>query len=199
MINLFINPYEEKRPERKAELEFCMDNNMANGHIGKIYQLDGRPTFQDFFNYINSVTTDNDVNIITNLDIYFDDTIKLAEQIKSNECYALSRWDVTSITPFTILMYDQAGSQDTWIFRGKVRDGMYADYPCGKMGCDNRLAHELQHVAKYMTINPCRDIRCIHYHLSQQKNYDTQIRNKNTVVQPPYAFVKATHLPTQVV
>lgn len=191
MINLFINPYEEKDPERRAELDYCIGQNYANGIIGKVYELDGRPTYQDFFNKINEHTIPEDVNVIANLDIFFDSTLINAAVIHESECFALSRWDVTSMNPTSIKMYQQAGSQDAWIFKGHIRPIHFSGFPIGKLGCDNRLAHELQQ-AKYRVLNPCKSIRAIHYHLSGKHNYNP--RNTNDIVAGPYAFVRACFL-----
>ena len=109
MVNLFINYYRDKNPERANELMVCFLKNGLCKNIDHAFvfvddtipnQRDrnqltyvyfGRPTFEDFFFYINTVTNEDDINIIANTDIYFDDeNIELIKNnIGSNECYAL--------------------------------------------------------------------------------------------------------------
>lgn len=194
-VNLFINPYTDSRPERQKELTYSQRINAANEYITMIYELPGRATYRDFFDKINTVSGPRDINIIANLDIFFDETLKLAEALRPHEVFALSRWDVTSENPFNIKRYEEPGSQDVWMFRGPItRQIKYCDFPIGRMGCDNRIAHEFQQ-AGYLVLNPSKSIRCIHYHVSEQRNYDRAVRNADTVVPPPYAFVKSIFLP----
>ena len=73
MINLFTSYYKDKNEERQKEIDFCLDKNISNGFIDKIYILSEtddapftsdklkiiphkRPTFKDFFNVINEFT-----------------------------------------------------------------------------------------------------------------------------------------------
>lgn len=135
-VNLFINPYTDSRPERQKELTYSQRINAANEYITMIYELPGRATYRDFFDKINTVSGPRDINIIANLDIFFDETLKLAEALRPHEVFALSRWDVTSENPFNIKRYEEPGSQDVWMFRGPItRQIKYCDFPIGKMGC----------------------------------------------------------------
>jgi hypothetical protein len=193
MINLFINPYIHNNSERQKELDFCMKQNRENRFIDRIYEIYGRPSYRDYFKKINEVTTEDDINIIANADIFFDETIIFAENMRHNNCYLLSRWDIKSIKPFEAHVYNQPGSQDVWMFRGKVRDIKYCDFPLGKMGCDNRIAREL-HVAGYALVNCAYTIRSYHYHLTEIRTYDQSIRNAQTVVPPPYQYVSLSAL-----
>ena len=207
---LYTSFYNDKNPVRQNELSTCMQNNIQNEFIDKIYVVieepienfpilfnekvvaipsDKRPTYQFFFDLINSNCTGNDISIIANTDIYFDESIKGFDVINfTNACLALSRWDLLSNG--SIKFYDHKDSQDTWIFKGKVRPIEYADFNLGKRGCDNRIAYELNK-AGYAVYNPSRTIRTIHSHNSNVRNYPAPGIDD---VQPPYLVLEPTDL-----
>lgn len=168
MFRLFYNYYEDKNLNRKLEIDYCLYKNLQNKNINTVViESQKHLTFDYFFNLINKITNDEDINIICNSDIYLDDTIILTEKIKENECYALSRWDVhPNGTP---IFFDRRDSQDTWIFKGKVKK-VIADFTLGKRGCDNRLAYELRR-AGYRVTNPSKTIKTYHVHNSNIRSY----------------------------
>jgi hypothetical protein len=93
-INLFINYYKESNSNRLKELCFCINKNLQNNLLNVIIlNSDNRIKFSDFFNIINKYTNNNDINIISNLDIYFDDSISLVNNMNINEAFVLCRWD----------------------------------------------------------------------------------------------------------
>jgi len=73
--------------------------------------------------------------------------------------------------------------QDCWVIRGQPRSGMWLDFSPGRLGCDNRLAYELQSRG-YVILDPHLTVRILHYHGSA---YGTQNRGGD-VVPPPYAY-----------
>ena len=172
-MNLFITLYDEKDKDRLGELMECYAKNKANPFIKKIFilneglelmhepqlRVNGRTTYSSIFSYINSVSYKQDVNIIANSDIYFDETIELAKYIKPNECYALCRQEMPQNY--------KGGSQDVWIFRGRIRPTLKANFPIGFPGCDNRLAFVIDK-AGYEVKNPCEQILCWHNHKSEE-------------------------------
>ena len=85
MINLFINYFDHSNPERKKEIEFCLEKNQENDYIHKIIIVNRneRATYGDFFRAMSDYS--QNVNIIANADIYFDKTIRLAEKIKKRQ------------------------------------------------------------------------------------------------------------------
>jgi len=185
MINLFINYFNHPNPIRQSEIKECLSKNLKNPNL-TIYIIDGRPNYCDFFKKINEITTKNDINIIANADIYFDKTIKLVKNIKENECYALCRWNV--LKNRDVVFYNHIDSQDVWIFRGKIKEVHNADFPLGKMGCDNAIADRLSN-AGYTMLSPSEQIKTYHLHLSNIHNYSNEERNEQTVVQPPYLIL----------
>jgi hypothetical protein len=197
-MNLFINYYDSST--RQEELDFCLKKNLANKLIKRIVifneskrvfrqkkviaiNVETRPTYQEFFDLTKDYP--NDVNIITNTDIYFDETIKHAENVKENVCYALTRHEKRGdrLVPFEQAHNSSPKSgysQDTWIFKGTVKSGHYdtvlairtsdrrhdeIKFTMGVPGCDNILAFLLKQ--SYQVLNPGTTIRCIHNHANE--------------------------------
>jgi hypothetical protein len=190
MIRLFFNYYEDKHPFRKREIDFCLQKNLDNPYIKTIIIESAiKPSYDYFFRKINEVTQDNDINIICNSDIFFDESIVLADQCLQKLCpkemYALSRWDwhLNGTTVF----FDRADSQDTWIVRGKV-DNVQGNFTLGIRGCDNKIAYQFGQ-SGYRVRNPSKSIKTYHVHNSQVRNYTMA-----DVVPPPYLTVDPTHI-----
>lgn len=204
LINLYTTYYEAKDPKRKNELLFCINKNSNNLLIDKIYvlcenkleyenskinliRIDRRPTFNDFFYLINQNTGEDDINIISNTDIYFNESLKLVDKINHFEkkCLALGRWDIINDSKLRFCQNDY--SQDTWIFKGKIRN-LNGDIPLGIVGCDNKIANEISK-GGYKIINPSLSIITIHYHRSSFRNYNNKYK-----LNPPYRFILPTPL-----
>lgn len=188
-MNLFVNYYIDKSGDRNAELITALHKNLDCAAISKVYLIadselwmdkvdskifqinqQTRPTFRDFFNIINRFTQPNDINIIANSDIYFDEVdYNHFTQLGHNDCYALSRWDVNA--EGTATHYNNSGSQDTWIFRGAIKMVEQCNFTQGVAGCDNKIAWCLQQ-AGYNVTNPSKSIKTYHLHLSGVRYYD---------------------------
>lgn len=190
---LLINYYIDKNRTRQAELLKCLEKNIANPLIDNIvvfHEADvippesikiisvvhkRRPSYQQFFEYGNNFSG---VKILSNSDIYFDETLVFANKIKTGQVYALTRWDEGIKHRF----YGKINSQDVWIWRGSLH--VPADFSLGVPGCDNSIAY-LLHAAGYELSNPSLSIQCIHIHQSQIRHY-----NEKDKINPPWAFLK---------
>ena len=122
-----------------------------------IRNFDNRPTYDRFFEVTKEYP--NDINILANADIYFNDTIKLIQGIGKKECYALTRWEEEGekIVPFeTKHSYNKQAhakhSQDVWVFNGSVNI-KGGNFHLGRPGCDNRIACII-HENGYSVTNP---------------------------------------------
>lgn len=185
-MNLYINHYEDRNPRRNEELRECLRINLINPYIHKIilvcesivdYQddekievelVENRPTYNDFFRIIRERNTGDDISIIANSDIHFDQTLELVEKnLFGNSCYALSRYDVTEIG---LVPFHRPDSQDAWMIRGNPPHMIGADFTMGVAGCDNRIAHILSEYG-YIVRNPCQSITVYHRHRSGIRNY----------------------------
>ncbi len=187
MIRLLYNYYEDKNPLRKREIDYCLQRNLANKFITTlIFESATKPTYDFFFQQINKVTAPDDINIICNSDIFFDDTIALVQGIGDKQLYALSRWDWLG-NDALIRFFDRPDSQDTWIVKGKV-EGVYGNFTLGMRGCDNRIAAEFG-IAGYKVSNPSKSIRSYHVHNSGIRNYTMA-----DVVPKPYLTIPTSSL-----
>lgn len=198
MTNLFISLYNEKEPARRNELRTCLMNNLKSGCFDAVWviaEADGegyaylqdisnlefnilpcnvRPTFETFFNAINTLSGADDINIIANSDIYFED---MPVKPLPHQCFALTRYEVEKNGSFRFL--NRSDSQDSWIFNGKIRKPSYSAYFLGTPGCDNRIGLELMR-AGYEVTNPSLTIKTYHLH-SNPTNHAGKAK-----VNPPY-------------
>lgn len=205
MLTLFTSFYHEPNETRLRELLFCIEKNIHCRHIDHIYilnegsnvstfaksekitirNIDKRPVYNDFFSWINEVSTANDINIIANTDIYFDNGIEIVKYINlQNRCLALTRWDIKP--DGTAKLFELFSSQDTWIFKGKIKH-VNGSFPLGIRACDSRIAYEIQK-AGYKVKNPAYSIKTYHVHLSKFRTYEQT--KKMRKIPPPYK-----HLP----
>jgi len=93
-MNLFINWFEHPDPARQEEFRFCYDKNFSSGLFENIINLqspENQPTYSRFFEAMAEYP--DDVNVLANLDIYFDRTLELANKITTRQAYCLTRWE----------------------------------------------------------------------------------------------------------
>ena len=204
MIRLFTSCYPERKAERIAELSASLERNLALSAFDKVcvflegmktpwanspklccHAVAHRPTYANFFDWVNELSTsDEDLSIVANSDIYFDGSLSaLAKRLKPNQCAALSRWDVQADQ--SLRLFDRNDSQDAWVFRGKIRP-MNADFCVGIPRCDNRILYELR-AAGYEVINPAFSVRACHLHIGERGEYPAEINGPH--VDPPYAYL----------
>jgi hypothetical protein len=186
MINLYYNYFKHPDPKRAYEIDFCKNKNLQNKHLNVILiNHQNRLTFDFYFDKINQNTGPDDINIICNSDIFFDDTINLTLKMDHEEAYALTRWDYLS--PSNIKFWDKVFSQDTWIFKGSLKK-IVGNYFLGRPGCDNRVAHEIKE-SGYKISNPSLTIKTYHFHTSKIRDYKPKDR-----VPGPYLHLKPIYL-----
>ena len=198
MLNLYTSFYQDKDAKRQKELLYCLNKNIENPLIDNIFLIvegdvklpksdkliivnGNRPTYRNFFDLVNdTVTSINDISIIANTDIYFNETLASLD-IHERQCIALSRWDKKKDG---LRLHNERFSQDSWIFKGKLRNVRFCDFYLGIPGCDNRIAYELNR-AGYRMFNPATKIQSIHYHQSDLHNYD----GSTPKIPKPYLFI----------
>lgn len=179
-INLFIQVYESGNAKRQKELDTCLEINKSLNINGvpyfNIIEVKERLTFNQMF----KLFIPNEINIIANSDIYFDETILNVRWIGINECYALSRWDYQNERA---VLFNRKDSQDVWVFNGEVTENI-GNYNLGVAGCDNKIAYELAQ-CKYQVSNPSKTIHAIHLHESNYRTYHVKDR-----LHEPFLFIK---------
>lgn len=205
MITLYTSYYRDKSDIRQAELDFCLQKNIDNPLIDRIVLFaeaeppqspkieivsNKRPQYRDFFNLICERANQHDISIIANSDIYFDGSLNKI-LLNGKTAIALSRWDVKpGQSP---KLHNCSGSQDAWIFLGKVLRVRYSEFYLGIPGCDNRIAWELSR-AGYKLINPAHSVFCYHYHPSDLHTYHNEQGTiiPHCYIAKPYLFVELT-------
>ena len=184
-MNLLINYFKSSEKTRDKEYIFCLEENIKNEHIEKIFLflekeehaphiesgkiekifVASRPTFQTLIDYANN-NLSGQVCILANSDIFFDETLGLAEDASLDKNFiSLSRWDVKH--DYTIEYYDKddrGWTQDAWIFKTPCPI-KGADFVFGIFGQDNRIM-KLAYDADLDVINPSQVIIVKHYHIS---------------------------------
>lgn len=203
MISLYTTFYNEQNIIRKSELAECLKLNISNPAISKIVVLyevpiiydhnnkkirhisvGRRPNYSDYFRIVNGSSYSEDINIIANSDIFFDHSIKNIELIDfADKCFALSRWDIQP--DGSAILFNRNDSQDVWIFKGKIKEGVFGDFPVGVPFCDNRIMFELQK-AGYKVLNPSFSIKAYHLHAGKREEYKKE--NLSIYVDPPYRY-----------
>lgn len=185
-IRLFYNYYEDKDTHRKAEIDFCLRKNIDNPLFDLIViESDTIPTFDFMFDKVNRLAGPNDISIICNTYIFFNNTISLAQLINDKEAYVLNRWDWSSDN--NTRLFDNDIGQYAWIIKGKV-ENVAGHFQIDRPGSDGRIAYELQK-AGYKVINPSRSIKACQSHNSRMVSY-----TENDRVRGDYLYVPVVGL-----
>jgi len=191
-LTLWTPYYAAATPERQAELDECLQRNLACQWIDKIVLLidDGhhpavtddklrlletsaRPTYRQWLEDAMASMTSG-IALLANSDIYFDDTLSQLDQVMAPErtFMALTRLDRLGdrLEPHA----NPQWSQDSWAVRfptslpaSLLRS---LDIPLGVPRCDNKVAY-LFALQGWPISNPFPHIRGIHVHETQQRSY----------------------------
>lgn len=184
-INLFVQVYESDNLERQKELDACLRINKSlsinSVPYFNVIEIKLRLTFKQMFELTKDFP--NDINIIANSDIYFDETILETRFIDHNTCYALSRWDYNN---GMATLFNRKDSQDVWVFNGTVNCNG-GEYFLGIPGCDNKIAFELRN-SGYSVLNPSKTIHAIHLHNTDYRTYKPSDR-----LYEPFHFILPHH------
>jgi glycosyltransferase involved in cell wall biosynthesis len=171
--------------ERLSDFSKC-DKQLADIQIVTIHE---RPAYRDFFKLSSSLATDGQKPwfVIANSDIAFDRSIERIHELDNpNDVLVwLSRWDKcseSSIDEPSEAYLDPEGakwaliestingspvpnylSADAWIYKNQPDDWDEYTYKIGTYFCDSFFANRAFRSGRPV-INPCRSIRCFHYH-----------------------------------
>ncbi len=141
-----------------------------------------RPRFSDFFAEINYRTRENEINIVANSDVSFDDTLVHlipVLPVGPKVCALFSRLDDGK--------HENPGA-DAWAFRGKIDPAVWGEFFLGIPGCDWRIFQELRK-QRYTCFNPSTRINLHHHHESQVRNWDNSMYVQGTPWGPEYGHV----------
>ena len=202
-INLLIPWYNITDKIRYQEIHQCLENNINNQLIENIilfYETDDinnikfnlyqHPKIKIVpvitkkkrdisFNLLAKYANQNLINqycIISNNDIYFDNTLEKIYQIKfieKNLFVSLTRKNVKNYLDCNGNIWKpHSASQDTWIFISPIKL-MNNEINLGWIQCDNIISADYQ--LNYNVVNPHYDINCWHLH---QYNNTQQLLNE---------------------
>lgn len=199
---------------RHREITTCLERNIACPLIDHILLLNEqtypelptspkiqlaslghRLTYYDVFQAIRTHVPAGDFVIISNSDIWFNDTLKHLWRVGLSErqlFLALLRWEDKGDEEAT-LFGPRSDSQDTWIL---ARDAVTFEpteddfgFPFGKSGCDNAIALVMMR-KKFLVANPAYTIKTFHMHSTNIRNYDP----RDVLYRPFYLYVDPTAL-----
>jgi hypothetical protein len=213
-MKLLIEYFKSNNSDRDKEFKTCISENVKNRFIDKIFvfisddsvldiesdkieivKVEKRPSYLFLFDFCSQNLKD-EICIISNTDIFFDDTLKYLETDLTNQFLCLTRWD---IVPYQgglgMQFYDHPWrgnlttgmlSQDCWIFKSPIPLDTRCDFLMGKPGCDNRIS-QILHENGYNVKNPSKQIVTKHLHITNHRTY-----NHTDLVYGPYLLVTPT-------
>ncbi len=210
MLILISTYYTSSNEDRNIELQKCLINNLNNDYISKIYLLNNEIfdlsflskhnkydftkkieqiiisnnpkyilSFKDAIHFIN-VNLINNICILSNSDIYFDNTLSyIKKNDMNNKLYALLRYDEDengNKTLFSEYNEPRKDSQDSWIFKSPLKINLdKIDFSFGTLGCDNIFARHV-YDNRIIITNPSYDIVTTHLHNTNYRTYNIDNR-----------------------
>jgi hypothetical protein len=217
-VALITQYYEPKWKERSNEINECLKNNLNNKHIDEIHlfvegkfdfnkifpdnknlkkiheiELKNRMSFKDAFEYSNNKIPKSYIKILSNSDIYFNDTLKNIHDnlLGKKHVLALTRHNINDKNLRLEMQRNSHYSQDSWCWKGEMnidkndkyykKDGIKLGY----WGCDNYIANLFKE-AGYSVSNPCKSIVNIHLH----KDFNKRSINATNKYHGEYHFVE---------
>jgi hypothetical protein len=169
--------------------------NMPGSKKIKQIVIGKRLTYFDVLTYISSSVPNNVITILSNADIYFDETLLEIWKVNlADRLFALLRWDDTADGKEPQLFGPCSDSQDTWIMlsdsvKSRTWDKSVFGFQLGQAGCDNAFAgHMLQQ--RFLLCNPALSIKTYHLHNSGIRNYT----KKDAIYAKVYVLIIPSHL-----
>lgn len=199
-MNIYIEYFESQNDNRKKEIIESIKHNISFNFINNYYifssafswlnlkderihqiKIIDRCTFGYIFNFANSVSNKENINILINNDITLTESFE-SINIDDSTFYCITRYEnETDKNPVSI----KGWGQDTWVWKGKNMIPLdKVNFYMGILGCDNRLAYEASLVYSNVN-NPAYKYKTIHNHKSNIRTY-----NKKSKIKGPYKLIK---------
>ena len=138
----------------------------------KISYIQGRPTFNFLFELANTTYRGRKI-LLSNADIYFDQSLTLLDNYSlTGKFLSLTRWEVLASGKLfpVFLSGPYVFGADTWIFNSPIEKFQDLNFGLGTPHCDFKIIYQA-YKSKLTVLNPCRDIKCCHVHLSGIRHY----------------------------
>lgn len=190
-MNLIIEYFNSVNHMRNGEYLYCLHQNLGNTFIDKVYLFmeedselnfespkivkvmrKNRPTYKEIFDYCNE-NLSGEICVVSNGDIIFDETLKYFNSLNmEKQFYALSRWEISTKDgkSWEIEPFDNAASQDCWVFRSPILTSDSMSYTMGKPRCDNKIVYHMRELG-YTCRNPGKKVITIHFHPTNFRTY----------------------------
>lgn len=214
-MNLIIEYFKSSNEQRDIEYKYCLNENIKNKSIQKIWvfisdesildiqsdkieiiKIQSRPTYQFIIDW-SSQNLKDEICIISNGDIFYNDTLSLLDSNLDNTFVALTRWDLLQNNgQWVAQFYNHPWrgnittgqlSQDCWIYKSPIKTDDRLNFTMGKPGCDNRIV-QIYHELGYNVKNPSLQIQSLHLHTTNYRTY-----NHTDMVMGPYLLVEPTN------
>ena len=231
-VHLFSQFFIHKNNIRNREIQICLETNISNEFVTKIHLLNERfysqkemgivnnfdkiiqivighrLCYKDVFEYIRYNLIKGYL-ILSNIDIFFDSTIKKLHSSTLNEktiqnkkqMIALLRYEYNGISTNSSLLFGpRFDSQDVWIFHStnsiEENQEKAFSFEFGKPGCDNKIIY-LMKILGYEIYNDPLYIKSYHYHSILSRDYTY----KDTISLPwgviiPAKLINYNYLPS---
>lgn len=204
--------FNSERPNRTNEIIFCIKENIKNKYIEKIYLfvdkhekvpdeiLDdkviiirrNRPTYYEMIKMSNELESKDELFIIANSDILFDESLQYVYNIDMSKVFmGLTRHDYV-----TKEFFGRISSQDAWIYKRGLKEDEKADFKLGTYYCDSRI-FRIYYDLGYNVLNPSKKVKIWHYHTDEYRNYIEEVKGPYCYVVPaedvdwdPYIILK---------
>ena len=156
-------------------LELLKQLQTASSKPIVITYIKGRQTFRDFFDVANQLYPNQNI-IVSNADIYFDETLSLFENYNlTGQFLGLTRREGDGSIWKHLCDINQplrSDSQDSWIFRTPINIAN-AGFQLGTIACDPYIAFAAEQ-SGYKVRNPCMSIKAHHVHGSLVRHYNAR-------------------------
>ena len=199
MINWITSFYLTNNIERQREVDKCLQKNIENSLIKKIYLfvddkkaykylidnfnidkikyyiLNRLTLYSDLFRCANTYCK-NQICMISNNDIWLGEvkSMDLVENFEKNMVYALTRHEYNLEPKLQNLKSTKlGGSADSFLFHSPVPNEIinYMHFPQNVWGSENVVMFELWY-KNYKLYNPCYNIIIIHEHKNENRPKD---------------------------
>jgi len=222
-INLIIQSYDEKNEDRIKELDTCLEENLKNPFIKKIYDLTDKPnlkfikndkyivvpvdkwlTYKMTFEFANTIP--NEYFALINNDIILDPNSNwdIAEKVFLDNKYILAQsrheYDITTNTAVLDVNFSHlfhAHTQDGWFFKTPliIPSNIDCDFEIGLLGCDNAIAERI-YKSGYNIINKPIQFKIFHLDIARGKTSSNfkEVHNKKSKIENKHPEEKGCFL-----
>ena len=153
-----------------------------------------RPSFSEMIGFANQFAPQSKI-ILSNADIYFDDTLALIENYHlHNSLLAITRYEkinnewILHKQSYKINNLNYYTSHDSWIFKTPFNCKIEPSFRPGFPSCEKFMGDVFAH--GYKIANPSLDIRSFHIHASDKRNFE----DRDYYPFYPYCLVPLTKL-----